>query len=260
MKRPPRRRIARGALLAALALALALQGCSSRKRDAHSPYALPEEMTGREPGIRATLDETTTWEALAEAYYGDRGRARGLRRANRALGDTPAAGDRVFVPMDERERAAFEERATARAPYNRGLESARRGDYPAAILQFQEALRIDPRLARAQYNLGLVYLRAGRPAEAADALERAADMQSSADTHYALGSARLDQGDPRRAERAFRKAVDVDPWHLPSLYALARLVQSDDPREAAELWRRVLALDPHGPRGEEAARALGLAP
>lgn len=255
-----RRGPARGVLLVALALALAMPSCSSRKRGTHSPYALPEEGTRREPGIRATLDEPSTWEALAEAYYGDRGEARRLRRANRALGEAPKAGDRVFVPMDERERLAFEERATARGPYNRGLELARRGDYPAAILQFREALRIDPHLARAQYNLGLVYLRAGRPGEAAETLERAADLQATAETYYALGSARLEQADARHAERAFRRAIDEDPWHLPSLFALARLLQSDEPREAAELWRRVLALDPHGPRGEEAGRALGLSP
>lgn len=252
--------------LALLALALVLPACSQQKRP---PRAVPESApsvptpplaeTPREPGIAHLVQRGETWAGIAEEYYGDPERARGLRRANPDNAEEPTPGEEIFIPFTARERAAYAERAEARSPYNRGLELAKAGRYPDAILEFETAIEHDPRLARAHYNLGLVYQRAGEPRRAVASLEKAADLTPSADYRYALGLALHEVGEMGKAERAFRSALELDPQHLPSLYALARSLAERESGEADRYWRAVMAADPEGPRGREAAEALGLA-
>jgi len=254
--------------LALVAIALALPACSQKRTvprvapsspGATPPVELPDAEPRHEPGIVHRVQSGETWAALAEDYYGDPERARGLRRANPDNAAEPAPGDEIFIPFTARERAAYAERAEARAPYNRGLELARAGEYPDAILKFEEAIERDPRLSRAHYNLGLVYQRAGQPRRAVSSLEKAAELSPSADYRYALGLALHEVGEMGRSERAFRSALELDPGHLPSLYALARSLEERESGEADRYWRAVLARDPDGPRGREAAEALGLA-
>ena len=254
-------------LPALIAIALLAPACSQRRTVPQgatttptetSPYELPDELPPREPGLVHLVKPGETWAALAEDYYGDPERARGLRRANPDNAEEPAPGDEIFVPFTARERAAYGERAEARGPYNRGLELARAGEYPDAILKFEEAIERDPRLARAHYNLGLVYQRAGQPRRAVSSLEKASELTPSADYRYALGLALHEVGEMGKAERAFRAALELDPGHLASLYALARALDERESGEADRYWRAVLAADPNGARGREAAKALGL--
>jgi len=251
-----RRQALLGAVLAALLLAAA---CSPKGPPEPDPFALPGEASApEEPGLRHVVAGGETWASLAEDYYGDPRRAGRLRRANEGLAAALSPGDEVFVPLSRRQRAAFERRAEARAPYNRGLEQARRGDYPDAILAFEEALRVDPGLAAAHYNLGLVYQRTGRLPLAAQFLGRAAQLQPyRAAYHYAHGAALAELGRPRTAERAFHRALDQDPRHLPSLYALASSLEARGRgREARRYWRRYLELDPDSVWGREARDRL----
>ncbi len=222
------------------------------------PYALPgEEQTGRS-GLEHVVLPGESWESLAVDYYGDAGRAGRLRRINDRRKLSLAPGGRVFIPLDVEERRAFEERARARAPYNKGLELARAGRFPDAILQFREALRLDPGLARAHYNLGLVYLRGGRPALALEALTRACELDRRAPAYFhAQGSALAAMGRPKQAEDLYRRALRIDDEHLPSIYALANSLElRGREREARRYWSRYLRLDPDSRRGEEAAFRL----
>ncbi len=254
-------------LPALIAIALLAPACSQKQAPPRgsttkpartSPFDLPDEAPPREPGLVHLVKTGETWAALAEDYYGDADRARGLRRANPDNAAEPAPGEEVFIPFTARERSAYAERAEARGPYNRGLELAQAGEYPDAILKFEEAIERDPRLARAHYNLGLVYQRAGQSRRAVSSLQKASELTPSADYRYALGLALHEVGEMGKAERAFRSALELDPAHLPSLYALARALDERESGEADRYWRAVLAADPEGARGREAAEALGL--
>lgn len=254
--------------LALLGLALALPACSQKGRTPQGSTTpppgrprveSPRETARREPGVAHVVQPGETWNGLAEDYYGDAARARGLQRANPDNAAAPAPGDTLFIPFTEREREAYAARAKARGPYNEGLTLAQRGEYPDAILKFEEAIAQDPKLARAHYNLGLVYQRAGEARRAASCLQKACDLAPSADYRYALGLAQREIGEMGKAERSFRAALELDPDHLPSLYALARSLDERESGEAARYWRRVLDRDPEGARGREAAEALGLA-
>lgn len=249
--------------IAVVLLPLVLFACAPKTpAPAVDPYALPGESVARPPGLLHEVSAGESWRTLAENYYGDADRAGRLRRVNRRLKGSLEPGLTVFVPLDADERRAFEDRARARAPYNKGLELARAGDFPAAILQFREALSLDPRLARAHYNLGLVYRRSGRPALALESLARACELErKSPDYLYALGSILAELGRPREAEKRYGRALNVEPFHLPSLYALARSLDARGKHRQAEThWRRIQALAPESVRGQEAARRLGMSP
>lgn len=222
------------------------------------PFALPGERGSEGPGIVHTFVAGESWESLAEDYYGKPRKADDLRRANSQIRTVPLPGDEVFIPLSTRERQAFQRRAEARAPYNRGLELAGREAYPEAIIQFRAAIGIHKGFAAAHYNLGLVYSRIGQLDLAAEALAKATKhAPGRADYHYARGTVELDRGKERGAEKAFRRALDQDFRHLPSLYALASLL-SEQGREktARPFWRRYLELDPDGLRATEARRHL----
>ena len=251
------RAIGRAGLLLLLLLAVPL-ACTPRFQPRSDPGQPSGRVEDRREGVVHRVEAGETWSDIARDYYDDAGSAKRLRGANPALGAELAAGDEVFVPLSARERQQFAQRAGARAPYNLGLAYARAGDYPEAIIQFREALRQDEKFAPAQYNLGLVYRRAGQNELATEALALAVRLDASrADYHYALGLSYLDGGEAADAAASFRAALGRDDGHLATIFALAKLYdEKGRPGLALDLWRRYLALDPGSARGAEARRRV----
>lgn len=60
--------------------------------------------------------------------------------------------------------------------YKKGMEYVSSGNVKAAILEFRNAIKIDPKYADARYQLGLAYMKARQPANAFKELERAASL------------------------------------------------------------------------------------
>ncbi len=63
------------------------------------------------------------------------------------------------------------------AHFNLGYTFDKRAQYDKAIHEFREATRLNPKIDRAWYGLGLAHARLGRHREAAEALEQAATLQ-----------------------------------------------------------------------------------
>lgn len=79
-----------------------------------------------------------------------------------------------------------------------------------ALRQAERALRADAGSAEAHCDRGVALRRVGRLAEAADAFERAAELDARNPwPWFDLGRAALEE-DPRRATAAFRRAADAD--------------------------------------------------
>jgi len=75
-----------------------------------------------------------------------------------------------------------------------------------------EMAGVDPQLQQAYYEIGLIDLKQGRPAEAVAALESALRIDSTdADSLYAYGSALIETGDAGRGIDALRRAVAFVP-------------------------------------------------
>jgi Flp pilus assembly protein TadD len=181
----------------------------------------------------------------------------------------PADAARVLA--DARRIAATDEERLARAvpfpgvfqgrpgernyfPYS--LDLAEQGFEAAALAGFERAAALEPS-AITFFNLGTLYMKAGRPVEARAALERALEKKPDyAEAANTLG-ALLAQGDDLEAAiPRFRAALEVKPDFPDALNNLGyALYQMGDDREARDLYQKALALQPDFP---EAHNNLGI--
>ncbi len=117
-----------------------------------------------------------------------------------------------------RDEVRFWSVAAARHPdeaayvHSLGAARLRANDAPGAAEAFSAALRLDPTLPRARYNLGLAYTKMGRLDEARDAYERAVERDpSDVKALVNLGMLYERSGDRERALRAYHAAVRAAP-------------------------------------------------
>jgi tetratricopeptide (TPR) repeat protein len=114
-------------------------------------------------------------------------------------------------------RKAIElEPLNALAHFNLGNALVQTNQVPAAVEQYEEAIRIDPKLESNCYNN--------------------------------LGAALLDVGAPHDAEPAFRRAIESDGGNLDAIRNLAQtLTRLARPEEAKQLYRQALDLQDDSP-------------
>jgi len=107
-------------------------------------------------------------------------------------------------------------------------------------------LRLDPRLAEAHFDLGLVRQSQQQPAAAISEFRLALQYDSALlQAHCALGSS---LGDPSEAEAEFRKALAVNPQLVCALDGTAQVLMKErryDP--AMDYWRQALQIQPDAP-------------
>jgi tetratricopeptide (TPR) repeat protein len=110
------------------------------------------------------------------------------------------------------------------------------------IAKSGEMANLDPTLEAAFYNLGLIALKQGRPADAAAQLESALKIKKSdADALFLIGQAYTATGQLDLAEKALRQAVAYVPVGWPEPYtALAEMFVKGGRAPMAE-WARAMA-------------------
>lgn len=99
-------------------------------------------------------------------------------------------------------------------------------DPKRALDRLDQAVALDPEHAAAVFARGEILLRLGRPAEAAEAYRRTAELSKApaalADAHFRLGVILQDQlRDPVKAAAHFQAAVSAAPTHAAALERLA---------------------------------------
>jgi len=124
---------------------------------------------------------------------------------------SPGVGNPARRLTEQDPRAAFE-----RA--NRALAAK---DYPSAEQGFKDFLKLDPQSAAAYLDLGVVYMRTGRPDEAIRTLETAKKL----DPHMVgidlnLGLIYYREQDLKRAIPYFERVVKAKPDSLQAHYLL----------------------------------------
>ena len=77
--------------------------------------------------------------------------------------------------------------------------------------ELRRAVYLSPYEAQAHLLIGRIHLRAGRPAEAIDALKISIWSADTATARVALGEAYLKTGDPAAARREVERALALDP-------------------------------------------------
>ena len=137
-----------------------------------------------------------------------------------------------------------------------GLELSEQGFDVPALAAFERVAKVDPS-AITFFNLGTLYMKAGRSAQAETAFERALELQpDSAEAANSFGALRAQSGDLRGAVELFRKALAARPEFPDALNNLGyTLFQSGQGKEALALYEKALTLRPGFP---EAYNNLGI--
>jgi protein O-GlcNAc transferase len=121
--------------------------------------------------------------------------------------------------------------------------------------EFSRAIALDPKMAAAHLNLGLVLMDSD-PAAAADAFRHAAELQPTESRPRFLGGFSLEHaGKFPEAIEQYRAALALSPKDYEAHFALGRvLLRSNDAAAAEEQFRAAVAS-----RGDAAPAQLGLA-
>ena len=121
--------------------------------------------------------------------------------------------------------------------------------------EFSRAAALDPKMAEAHLNLGLVLMDSD-PAGAADAFRRAAELQPAESRPRSLAGLSLERASRfSEAAEQFRAALALSPNDYEAHFALGRvLLRSNDSSGAEEQFRAAIAA-----RGDAAPARLGLA-
>jgi tetratricopeptide (TPR) repeat protein len=124
-----------------------------------------------------------------------------------------------------------------------------------AKAEFSRAIAIDPKMAPAHLNLGLVLIDSD-PGGAAEAFRRAADLQpTESRPRYLAGLALEHAGKFTEAIEQYRAALVISPKDYECHFALGRaLVRTNDAPGAEEQFREAIAA-----HGDSAPARLGLA-
>jgi tetratricopeptide (TPR) repeat protein len=144
----------------------------------------------------------------------------------------------------------------AAAHFNLGSVHLRAGRLPQAVDQFEQALRIDPNYVAAHANLASALLLERRPAEALIHYETALRLEPSAKAHQDLGMAFLYLRRWPEAAAHLERAVRLEPDRATAHAFLGdALAAQGRPAEAAAHYQRALQIEPGN---EHARRALDL--
>jgi len=169
---------------------------------------------------------------------------------------------KIEVPASERLARAVPFPGTSlgklgdRSYFQYGLELSEQGYDQPSLVAFERVANVDPS-AITFYNLGTLYMRRGRMADAKAAYERALQLKTDyADANNSLGALMAQNGDVPGAIQRFRAALAAKPQFPDAMNNLGyALFQTGDPAQARELYEKALALQPEFP---EALNNLGI--
>jgi tetratricopeptide (TPR) repeat protein len=131
-----------------------------------------------------------------------------------------------------------------------GLAYYKKGDYPNAILNLQEALKENPDDGEATQVTGICLYLAGKPGEAIPYLQKVQTWfpRANVDASYILGVAYIQTSQYSQSRAAFAKMFGVPPDSAASYLFCARmLLRLDFAAVAEEYALKSLALDPKIP-------------
>ena len=205
------------------------------------------------------VSDEDTWSSIAETYYGDIEHAVQLAIYNGSdQGTVPEKGTGVKVPMTHRDIAGFEKRLEAVKKYNSGLDLASNGRFRDATGRFQEALKLDPSLSDASFNLAVTYQKLSLYKNAATVLRALIVREKeNPEYFYALGVSYFHMKEYKKAGISFLEALSLNDCHLKSLFSLAVIHEKmGKDSEAEKCWERYLEISGEGEWAEEARSRL----
>jgi tetratricopeptide (TPR) repeat protein len=126
---------------------------------------------------------------------------------------------------------------------------------PKAEKAFQEVIRLLPDAADAYYSLGLLQGEMKNLKAAEANLKKAAELSPNPRYYYNWGIILQNLQRPTEAEKAYQKALNLDPDSEENLYALAILyLQQNQKAKAQPIVIQLLQLNPNNPDYQELLR------
>jgi len=134
--------------------------------------------------------------------------------------------------------------------YQKGIEYATVENYKAAIIEFRNAIQIDPKYADARYQLGLAYIKTGQPRKAFKELERAGSLDpQNTDALIKTAEMYLLGKNLKESREKIRKILEVDNNFADAYALLAYIELAENNIEAAEKSiGQAIALNPEESR------------
>ena len=206
-----------------------------RREDLHLPTLLL--LDGQGDVVKVYRDRIDAATVLADLAKVDASPAERLARA------VPFAGMFATPPVE-------------RNYFQYSLDLAEQGYERASLAGFERVARLDPS-AIAFFNLGTLYMKSGRSAEARLAFERALGIEPDhAEASNSLGALLAQGGDVPGAIARFRAALKTRPQFADALNNLGfALFQGEKDEEAYALYQKALVIEPAFP---EALNNLGI--
>jgi tetratricopeptide (TPR) repeat protein len=247
-----------------LARLLAKTGQEALARKEHAHYAAlvsrgdPDAAAGKFNAQANQLLAAGNAPAAADSY----------REALRANPKNPQLHYNLSLALDKLDDRAAEQQELEKAiqldpdlavAHNQlGVLALQANRTSEAEREFKKAIAGDPRYAEAQNNLGVLYNREGKDQDAATLYQQAIDS----DPKYTkalvnLGLLLAQHGQLAQGEQQLRAAIQINPSD-PSAYTALGMIQGKSGRgvEAVESFRKVVALQPDS---AEAHLNLGIA-
>lgn len=137
------------------------------------------------------------------------------------------------------DNAKLPERVRGVAYYNRGNALAAKGEHDAAIADYDAAIKLAPKNARAFNNRGTVYRDKGDAERAlADFAEAAKLEPRNSDAHYNLGNAFAAKGETQKAIASYGAAIMADRRNANAYVAraIAQLYAGAPAKAQMDLW------------------------
>lgn len=129
--------------------------------------------------------------------------------------------------------------------FNQGQDAHAKKDYERAVELYDEALKLKPEFAEAEFQKAAALVALKRPAEAEKSYRRAMTLKPAwALPPAALGLLLVEtRGREREAEPLLRRALELDAKNLTATIALAELrARAGDAAESLSFWRRATEL------------------
>ena len=146
------------------------------------------------------------------------------------------------------------------AHFNLGALHLQANRFPQAVDQFEQALKIDPNYAAAHTSLGSALLLEGRTAAALSHYETALRLDPSAKAHLNLGIALLYTRQLPEAVAQFEQAVRLEPNFAQAHELLGNALSAQGRKaDAAAHYQRVLQLEPGNEKVRRSLEALSAA-
>jgi tetratricopeptide (TPR) repeat protein len=229
---------------------------------------LAEEHTGEIQAGRADLEtalphltepkfKAEVGNALVTSYTSTGDTERAAAVVSQLLADQPTNTELLYTSYrlysDLADKALLTMALTdpdgARMHEMMGRELARHGDEAQAIVNLRQALKINPHLPGAHFELGeLLYNSSNEQlqAEAAPELQAAlADNPNDEKAHLLMGEAAAKRGDTKSAFSEDTRAVELQPDDVDALVDLGKVLMTmNEDAKAQEMFERAAKADP----------------